>query len=73
MSTLSLPRFSAFHAPLQGTPMDFESHPAPARLSDERLLDSQQLMQGQKTIAIVHNGITYRLQATRLGKLILTK
>jgi hemin uptake protein HemP len=71
MSTLSLPRSSAFHAPPPSTPTAFESRPA--LLSDERLLDSQQLMQGQKTIAIVHNGITYRLQATRLGKLILTK
>jgi hemin uptake protein HemP len=36
-------------------------------------LTSQQLMQGRKAIAITHNGTTYRLQATRLGKLILTK
>lgn len=36
-------------------------------------LTSQQLMQGRKTVAITHNGSTYRLQATRLGKLILTK
>jgi hemin uptake protein HemP len=36
-------------------------------------LTSQQLMQGQKAVAITHNGTTYRLQATRLGKLILTK
>lgn len=36
-------------------------------------LDSDQLLRGQKTVAIVHNGTTYRLQATKLGKLILTK
>ena len=36
-------------------------------------LDSQSLLQGQKSIAIVHNGAIYRLQATKLGKLILTK
>jgi len=36
-------------------------------------LSSQQLMQGHSTVAITHNGTTYRLQATRLGKLILTK
>jgi hemin uptake protein HemP len=36
-------------------------------------LPSQQLMQGQKTLEIDHNGEIYRLQATRLGKLILTK
>ncbi|WP_455556751.1 hemin uptake protein HemP [Comamonas sp.] len=36
-------------------------------------VDSQWLLRGQKSIAIVHNGATYRLQATKLGKLILTK
>lgn len=36
-------------------------------------LDSQSLLQGQKTVAISHNGSVYRLQATKLGKLILTK
>jgi hemin uptake protein HemP len=37
------------------------------------LIDSRALFQGQRTIAIQHNGTVYRLQATRLGKLILTK
>lgn len=36
-------------------------------------LSSQALLQGQSTVAIAHNGNIYRLQATRLGKLILTK
>lgn len=36
-------------------------------------LDSKDLLQGQKTVSIAHNGSVYRLQATRLGKLILTK
>jgi len=36
-------------------------------------VDSAELLRGQKTVAISHNGSTYRLQATRLGKLILTK
>ena len=30
-------------------------------------------MQGRKVIEISHNGTAYRLQATRTGKLILTK
>ena len=34
---------------------------------------SEALLQGQKSVSIVHNGSTYRLQATKLGKLILTK
>ena len=36
-------------------------------------LDSASLLQGQKAVTIVHNGALYRLQATKLGKLILTK
>lgn len=36
-------------------------------------VDSTELLRGQKTVEISHNGSTYRLQATRLGKLILTK
>ncbi|MDO5289904.1 MAG: hemin uptake protein HemP [Pseudomonadota bacterium] len=36
-------------------------------------LPSEQLLQGRKAIEISHNGSVYRLQATRLGKLILTK
>lgn len=38
-----------------------------------RVVDSNALLKGQKTVDIVHNGLVYRLQATRLGKLILTK
>lgn len=37
------------------------------------LVESSELLQGQKTVSIVHNGAIYRLQATKLGKLILTK
>ncbi len=36
-------------------------------------LASEQLLQGRKAVEISHNGAIYRLQATRLGKLILTK
>lgn len=34
---------------------------------------SEQLLQGRRVVEITHNGEVYRLQATRLGKLILTK
>jgi hemin uptake protein HemP len=34
---------------------------------------SDDILRGQKAVEIIHNGSTYRLQATRLGKLILTK
>ena len=36
-------------------------------------IHSEELLRGQKAVDITHNGATYRLQATRLGKLILTK
>lgn len=36
-------------------------------------LDSDALLNGQKSVTITHNGTLYRLQATKLGKLILTK
>lgn len=36
-------------------------------------LNSMEILQGQKSITIQHNGALYRLQATKLGKLILTK
>ena len=36
-------------------------------------LTSDSLLRGQKAVAISHNGAIYRLQATRQGKLILTK
>ena len=36
-------------------------------------VDSELLLRGNKSIAIVHNGAVYRLQSTKLGKLILTK
>lgn len=37
------------------------------------LVESADLLQGQKAVGIMHNGSLYRLQATKLGKLILTK
>ena len=36
-------------------------------------LPSELLLKGRKTVEISHNGAVYRLQATRQGKLILTK
>lgn len=37
------------------------------------LVDSRALLQGGRVVEIHHNGELYRLQATRTGKLILTK
>ncbi len=44
-----------------------------ARATPPGTLDSTALLQGGKTVTIRHNGELYRLQATRQGKLILTK
>lgn len=46
---------------------------ASAAIIPNQGLDSAQLLNGQKAVTIVHNGTPYRLQATKLGKLILTK
>lgn len=43
------------------------------RLAPDVPLDSATLLQGGKAVTIRHNGEVYRLQATRQGKLILTK
>ena len=46
----------------------------PARIKDSSpSLSSDALLQGRKAVTISHNGSLYRLQATRQGKLILTK
>ena len=58
-NTLSLPQqASVVAATLASAPASFSS---------------SEILRGQKTVEINHNGSTYRLQATRLGKLILTK
>ncbi len=36
-------------------------------------VSSLEILRGQKAVEISHNGNIYKLQATRLGKLILTK
>jgi hemin uptake protein HemP len=46
-----------------------ESGAADARPS----IDSMSLLRGGKCVQIAHNGAMYKLQATKLGKLILTK
>ena len=38
-----------------------------------RSVESRELLNGQKAVEIQHNGAVYRLQSTKLGKLILTK
>ena len=54
-------------------PADGEASPGAPATGTPGCVDSAELLRGQKTVDISHNGLTYRLQATRLGKLILTK
>ena len=63
--TLSLPPRTAAPRPALARASEAAAAPAP--------LPSDHLLQGRKTIEISHNGSVYRLQATKLGKLILTK
>ena len=51
--------------PLPSLPQREPARPAPVA--------SESLLRGQRLVEILHNGEVYRLQATRLGKLILTK
>ncbi|MGE0097317.1 MAG: hemin uptake protein HemP [Hydrogenophaga sp.] len=46
---------------------------ASSAATDLPVLPSATLLRGQKAVAIDHNGLLYRLQTTRQGKLILTK
>jgi hemin uptake protein HemP len=52
---------------IRATPLS-EAAPVPAGA-----VASESLLQGKTHVSIMHNGETYQLRATRLGKLILTK
>jgi len=45
----------------------------PVEASLPCVISSEALLRGQPSVAITHQGATYRLQTTRQGKLILTK
>ena len=53
-------------APAQPAGRESEASRRPPLTSDE-------LLRGGRLVEITHNGEVYRLQSTRLGKLILTK
>lgn len=69
-ATLSAPTARRVPAEQPGTTDTTTSGTA---LLQELSLDSEMLLRGKKSISIVHNGAVYRLQSTKLGKLILTK
>mgnify|MGYP001183212277 CR=1 FL=1 len=49
-----------------------QTAPVPA-VQAGQALSSAAVLKGQKSVAIEHLGTIYRLQVTKLGKLILTK
>lgn len=49
------------------------THTVMAAADSPQIVDSTALLQGQRAVGISHNGAVYRLQSTKLGKLILTK
>ncbi|NPT59965.1 hemin uptake protein HemP [Paraburkholderia elongata] len=79
-STLSLRRPAAAltSRPKASTATATAAKPAADRTNgtsekSDRVVRSDALLQGHSHVSIVHNGETYQLRATRLGKLILTK
>lgn len=66
---LSVPRRVAV-APVQAVEEVADRAPAPTAPAN---INSMSLLRGGKCVQIEHNGALYKLQATKLGKLILTK
>ncbi len=56
-----------------GMSVDTSAPAAADARADTAAVASDVLLGGRRTMSIRHNGEIYRLQATRLGKLILTK
>lgn len=59
--------------PRQPDPSD--AAPEPLRADDRTspAIASESLLKGRSVVTIEHKGVSYRLQETRAGKLILTK
>jgi len=66
-ATLSLPRTG------QASQLSVQMPQALDRADSALGMNSTELLQGRKSVTILHNGMPYRLHATKLGKLILTK
>lgn len=52
---------------------DLHGLSTPGQNTPPLVLSSTAVLQGQKSVSITHQGEVYRLQVTKLGKLILTK
>lgn len=68
----ALPSPAAFERPRHSATPRVAQRPA-AEAVQPAALQSQQLFRGHSVVHIQHNGATYLLRATKLGKLILTK
>ena len=73
MTSVSLMRSGAAENAATLRPVDGAAGTTSATSPLSLSVDSSALLQGQKAVSINHNGSMYRLQATKLGKLILTK
>ena len=60
-------------SPITPPPRLGPSDPVTSTLSESTPVQSTDLFKGHKWVVIEHNGTRYRLQTTKLGKLILTK
>lgn len=63
----------AGNRPTTVAPPPEQPNPDGGATSSAAPVPSEDLLRGRKAMEISHNGAVYRLQATRLGKLILTK
>lgn len=75
--SLTLPLSNTLHLPSRAVAnraaSTAQAQPSGTAGEPQGCVNSTEILRGQKAVEIRHNGSTYRLQATRLGKLILTK
>ena len=61
-------------SPLSNQAIGSSPEPQNARVAvPAPVIDSEDVLRGQAAVVIAHRGAYYKLQATRQGKLILTK
>jgi len=58
---------------IEPMPADSEKRSAAPAHNNQRVFDSRLLFGQEREIRITHNGESYSLRMTRLGKLLLTK
>jgi hemin uptake protein HemP len=58
---------------IEPMPADTEKRSAAPTHNNQRVFDSRMLFGQEREIRITHNGASYSLRMTRLGKLLLTK